>query len=169
MNATLVDLKKEILLETEYPILERDTVYTYVITVLYLFGIVVVTIKDIMMALDLFTSILTFYLLASEFRRRVFLENLLVGNVMKNVAISRWLKRYRKIYRISRIFNDFYGNILMVYVIDLLLYCSLIAMDMVSYGFSVVVNATVLGLFVSSYFLAAFAATEVNNNLYEYF
>lgn len=120
----------------------------------YIIGLSIVTIKDFIMALELFMAVFIYFLICSQFNR---VCCRMTPSASKSLVLRR-IQILRKIYKLARIYNRLAGKGILLYVNDFLLYCALVANSMTSYGFSVIYNGVGISLFISTYFIAAFAS-----------
>ncbi len=126
--------------------------------VLYVIGVTVVSVKDVIMALDILIAVFVYFLITSDFRKAVFRKK--CSNDDEDEKTLVLFYKYSKIYRLSRSWSSFYGSLILIYLMDFQVYCALVGIDMM-YEFSIFYNATVLTIFIATYFMAGFAAVEV--------
>lgn len=153
INETLAVINSELLFNTQY----NKAWKSYSVAVLYIIGVAVVSVKDVIMALDILIAMFVYFLITSDFRKRVFRKE-----CKSEVDDKKFILfyQYRKLYRLSRSLSNFYGSLILIYLMDFEVYCALVGIDMM-YEFSIFYNATVLTIFVATYFFAGFAAVEV--------
>lgn len=158
LSATMTAIENDFLHGDKYEVLKFVKEYpswlTHICAIFYNSFLTIIIMRDVLIELHTIFLMIILYLIAQDFKTAV-----LKGVANKSNSL---VATFKAIYRLARLHTKCHGSLLLIYLIDMLWYTSITAIDSSSFYYSFSNNVVVLGTFICSFFLAAFAADGVS-------
>ncbi len=119
------------------------------------------SLKTTLLEVDIFFGVMSFACIAFEFSKKVYktIEASQKTTTLENLPET--VEHYQRILRLTTIYNEAHGLLVLAYIIDLLVFSSLSATNL-STLVTILYNGVVICLFITIYFVASFAAINVS-------